>query len=348
MAAAEPREASEPGERPHGAARLTHAWRSLPGDRRICAILAGLLFLTLFLPWYSTTATTGRIVNGRFLAATADASQSGFGAFTFVEAAVVLVVIGVLGLLFARAESEGREFHLPLRDGTVIMLAGAWAALLIIWRLFDKPSLGQGITVGLEWGIFVALTVSVALAWAGGRVRARDGHVPRRLRPKGVEPVDPGDLWDDAPAPRRARRRDRTGAADAAATSVVPADGAPTHVVPRDAAVTQSLRDAGPDDAAATQALPDPGPRRAAGAASEAATVAGRGSDVTQDMPALPADVPVPEFRVGDEPPPDEPPPAPFDQGALLEEESAEPRGPRRPRRPDPPPDQTQIPGLDP
>lgn len=334
MAAAEPREASEPGERPHGAARLTHAWRSLPGDRRICAILAGLLFLTLFLPWYSTTATTGRIVNGRFLAATADASQSGFGAFTFVEAAVVLVVIGVLGLLFARAESEGREFHLPLRDGTVIMLAGAWAALLIIWRLFDKPSLGQGITVGLEWGIFVALTVSVALAWAGGRVRARDGHVPKRLRPKGAEPMDPGDLWDDPPAPPRSRRRERADAAEGAPTSVVPADGAATHVVPRDAAVTQAGRDAGP--------------HAAGGTAGEAATVAGRGTDVTQDMPALPADVPVPEFRVGDEPPPDEPPPAPFDQGALLEEESAEPRGPRRPRRPDPPPDQTQIPGLDP
>ena len=41
------------------------------------------------------------------------------------------------------------------------MIAGGWTALLIFYRLLDKPGL-QGnervtATVGVEWGIFIAL-----------------------------------------------------------------------------------------------------------------------------------------------------------------------------------------------
>ena len=37
-----------------------------------------------------------------------------------------LVAAGVLVLLFARA--EGREFNMPGGDGTIVALAGGWAA----------------------------------------------------------------------------------------------------------------------------------------------------------------------------------------------------------------------------
>jgi hypothetical protein len=67
---------------------------------------------------------------------------STFGPFSFVEAAIVLTGIGVLVLLRKRA--EGREFHVLFGDGAVIAAAGAWAALLILIRLFDRP-LGQGL-----------------------------------------------------------------------------------------------------------------------------------------------------------------------------------------------------------
>ena len=67
---------------------------------------------------------------------------STFGPFSFVEAAIVLTGVGVLVLLRKRA--EGREFHVPFGDGAVIAAAGAWAAFLILIRLFDRP-LGQGL-----------------------------------------------------------------------------------------------------------------------------------------------------------------------------------------------------------
>jgi hypothetical protein len=86
---------------------------------------------------------------------------STFGPFSFVEAAEVLVGAGVLFLLRQRA--EGKEFHLPFGDGTVVLGAGCWAALLILIRLFDRP-LGQNL---------LALACAGILAVAGAAERAK-------------------------------------------------------------------------------------------------------------------------------------------------------------------------------
>src|SRR5262249_20790662 len=145
--------------------RLAEVWRALDHDRQLAAIAATGLFVSMFLPWYSQTDT---VVVGN----TAKASQtslSAFASFSVVEAAVLLVSGGVLGRLVARA--EGREFKLPGGDGTIVLLAGCWAALLIFYRTLDKPGLHgtQRITatVGVQWGIFVALAAAGLLAYAG-------------------------------------------------------------------------------------------------------------------------------------------------------------------------------------
>ena len=86
---------------------------------------------------------------------------STFGPFSFVEAAEILIALGVLALLRARA--LGKRFHLPFGDGTVIAAAGIWAGLLIVVRLFDRP-LGQNL---------LALACAAILFLAGARERAK-------------------------------------------------------------------------------------------------------------------------------------------------------------------------------
>ena len=120
--------------------------------------------------------------------------MSAFGAFSFVEAAVLLVALAVLALLFSR--SEHATFHLPGGDGTVVMAAGAWVALLLVWRLFDKPDADAAL-VGVDWGIFFALASAGVLAYAGSRMRrAQQPAAPlvrRRPRdPDGGPPAAPG------------------------------------------------------------------------------------------------------------------------------------------------------------
>jgi hypothetical protein len=149
--------------------RVFRAWRAIAPEQRVCALAALSMWITMFLPWYSETPA-GVLKKGESIAG---ASLSAYGAFSFVEAAVLLVSIGVLALLFARGER--RAFHLPGGDGTVIMLAGAWVGLLVVYRMFDKQgtrAVGDvAITSGIQWGIFLALFAAIWLAWTGLRIR---------------------------------------------------------------------------------------------------------------------------------------------------------------------------------
>ena len=110
---------------------------------------------------------------------------STLGPFSFVEAAEILIAIGVLALLSARA--EGRRFQLPVRDGTVVLAAGAWAGLLIAVRLLDRP-LGQNL---------LAMGCAAILVVAGISERSKDPPPDRqRGGPEPPEP-EPPTVWLD-------------------------------------------------------------------------------------------------------------------------------------------------------
>jgi hypothetical protein len=182
--------------------RLAHAWRAIEPEQRLAALTALGLFASMFLPWYSKTNTL--VVHGAPKATAT--SLSAFQAFSFVEAAVLLVSAGVLTMLFARAEE--RSFQLPGGDGLIMMIAGGWCALLIFYRLLDKPSLQSSeritATVGVEWGIFIALLLALGLAYAGARIRALERPEPplrRARRPNPRHTPRARARRDEPPAP---------------------------------------------------------------------------------------------------------------------------------------------------
>ena len=163
------------------AARTRRAWQGLTPDQRLAALAALALLLSMLLPWYQETGTA--IVDGK-LQSISD-SKNAFGVYSFVEGAIFLVVAGVLVLLFARG--EGKAFHLPGGDGTVIMAAGLWTMFLIFYRQLDKPDgRHEGMiqtTVGVQWGIFVAFVLGGVLTYAGYRIRASHTPEPTRDQP---------------------------------------------------------------------------------------------------------------------------------------------------------------------
>jgi hypothetical protein len=198
-------------------ARATGAWRTLAPEGRLAAGAALALFATMLLPWYQQNA----VVSGRG-EPLVSRNLSAFQVFSFVEAAVLLVAIAVLALLFAR--SEGRAFHLPGGDGTVVMGAGLWVVLLLVWRLFDKPGIttrGVAANVGVQWGIFFALGAAGLLTYAGSRMRAAARPEPPLVAPRRRErppvpttappPPAPGTTVTQVLAPERPRRTGRAG-----------------------------------------------------------------------------------------------------------------------------------------
>ena len=153
---------------------------------------------------------------------------STFGPFSFVEAGELLLAGGVLALLFARA--EGKRFHLPFGDGTVIAVAGLWAGALIVARLLERP-LGQNL---------LALACAAVLFLAGARERAKrpPDDVPQGA-PRGAAPI------------RRRRPPRRPGAAAAADAATEPLP--PPEFKPYEPQPGEQLR-LGPDDRGDEQA----------------------------------------------------------------------------------------------
>jgi uncharacterized protein with PQ loop repeat len=177
--------------------RVARAWRALGPEQRIAAVAAIALFVTMLLPWYQLQ----RVVKGTIETHNVNA----FSVFSFVEAAVLLVVVGVLFLLFQR--TDGRAFHLPGGDGGVIFAAGVWTGCLLFFRVIDRPP-GGGYPVGIAWGFFVAFVAAGFLAYAGARLRA--AHRPEPPLPEPPPPPEaptvrrrrpPRDGDDDRPTP---------------------------------------------------------------------------------------------------------------------------------------------------
>ena len=194
----------------HAGSGIAHAWGTLDRDRRLAAFAAIALFATMFLPWYQQNA----VVSAAKTAPLVSRNLNAFQVFSFVEAAVLLVAVAVLFLLYRRA--EGGKFRLPGGDGAVVLAAGLWSALLLILRLFDKPGItqhGVAANVGIQWGIFFALAAAGLLAYCGSRMRAGQRPEPPLLRsdppprtpPRSPNPESPrAKQWDlDPPRPMR-------------------------------------------------------------------------------------------------------------------------------------------------
>jgi hypothetical protein len=195
-------------------------------EQRLAALAALGLLVTMFFPWYglqSLNVKTKAIYSHNI---------SAFGDVSFVEAAIFLVAVGVVAMLLARA--EGREFHLPGGDGTIVSIAGGWVGLLIFYRVFSRPA-GDGYPVGIEWGFFLAFVAAGSLAFAGLRMRATERPEPPLLRPRREPrrsaPVDP-DSPIAASGPPRHRRSTPVPAARKAPEQRSPYPPAPTSGEP--------------------------------------------------------------------------------------------------------------------
>jgi hypothetical protein len=171
---------------------LRQAWEALDSNQRLAAVASAALLLTMFLPWYSQT-TTGLVVSKSRLVSTS-VTFTAFQAFSWVEAAVLLVSASVLTMLYARGRA--RAFRLPGSDGLMVMIAGAWTAVLIFYRMIDKPGVHgaqrETATLGIEWGIFLSLICALALTAAGARMREQ-----RRPGPPTMRPPQPQDRGSD-------------------------------------------------------------------------------------------------------------------------------------------------------
>lgn len=144
---------------------LVRDLRGLGGDERLAVIGVAVIAGSLFLPWYGVPVANNLV-------------QTGFGAFTWAEAAIMLT--GAATVSLALRVGGGYVPPRPLREWALFVAAGIWIALILGYRMIKRPELSFDIdvisverTYQVRYGIFVALAGAGVIVAAGIRHRAK-------------------------------------------------------------------------------------------------------------------------------------------------------------------------------
>ncbi|HEY6771314.1 MAG TPA: hypothetical protein VI035_02575, partial [Solirubrobacterales bacterium] len=99
----------------------------------------------------------------------------GISAFGWAEGALVLIAAATAFL--ALRGGGGYVPPRPLREWGLFVAAGTWAALIVLYRIADRPRFtlaGHDEPYDLHYAIFVALAGAVMIVIAGLRMRPRE------------------------------------------------------------------------------------------------------------------------------------------------------------------------------
>jgi Protein of unknown function (DUF2510) len=130
----------------------------------IAAVSGIVLFISLFLEWYS--------VKGKGLAAGAGSGGvSGWESLSFIDILLFLIAIIAVGVAVLRATNTTLR-QLPASTAFILLVAGAIATLLVLFRLLSTGDLGHPevsafIDISRSYGIIIALLAAIGVTVGG-------------------------------------------------------------------------------------------------------------------------------------------------------------------------------------
>jgi hypothetical protein len=145
----------------------------LTRGQTIAALGGVVLFVSLFLDWYSLDAgALGSVLGG------IDLSASGWEAFSWVDLLCALTAIVAVGAALLTATS--RTVAIPVGTSVVVAALGAVSAVVILYRIVNQP--GPNDLIVVEVGAYLGLIAAAAVGVGGWlEMRERD-EVPPGLR----------------------------------------------------------------------------------------------------------------------------------------------------------------------
>jgi hypothetical protein len=206
----------------------------LSRGEKIAGVAAVLLFIDMFLSWYSAN------ISGALSAAASrfgvDTSATAWQAFSTTDILLLITIIVALAMVGTRVMA--RPVNLPVSLPLVVATLGALMTLLVLWRIINQP--GPNDFINVEYGAYIGLILIAALTY--GAVEAGGGVDTMRAEA------------DSLQARATAGGGGATAAPPAGATSVAEPPGPPPPAVPP----TPVAPPAAPD--AAVEPAPPPPP----------------------------------------------------------------------------------------
>jgi hypothetical protein len=122
------------------------------------------LIVSVFLPWYEVAvaahASTGVAAGHRLALVTAHRALH--------EVNILLLVLAALAILDALVPLARADGHVPGGAGGAVVLLGALAAALVLYRMLAPPGPSLGVTeLSLREGAWLALLGSLAIVLGG-------------------------------------------------------------------------------------------------------------------------------------------------------------------------------------
>jgi hypothetical protein len=156
------------------------------------------LLVVMFFDWYAAGGTTE--VGGQDIEISVGFSAwEAFGITDVLLALAALVAVATAVIAATRPSPA-----LPVAGSVVTTAVGAFATLLVLYRILNQPGPNEFIEV--EWPAFVGFLCVLAVA-AGGWLGMRDEDWPAAPLPVDVRPAPPAEGPRDAAPPPEAEPR---------------------------------------------------------------------------------------------------------------------------------------------
>jgi len=137
----------------HAAATMGQAFsfdlKRLTRNDQIVGVATLVLFISLFLPWFTASAGSlgGGSVNGLW------------HGYMYID---LILALAILGFLVVRAGFDALPFRLPVSPDQALLAATGLNLLLALISFAFKPASGFGVSIGWGIGAFIGLIAAVA------------------------------------------------------------------------------------------------------------------------------------------------------------------------------------------
>lgn len=123
-----------------------------------CAIL---LFIDMFFHWYGIKgAERANVILQRVTGTSLQTGVSAWQAYSWVDLLLLLTIIAALGMVALSVTQ--RSVALPVSASVIVTGLGAFAALIVLYRLLNQPGPNDLVTVKLPGYIGFLLTAGIA------------------------------------------------------------------------------------------------------------------------------------------------------------------------------------------